>query len=825
MTLQQFSPCTNPVAAGVAISSDSSICPSANFDLDLTGASTGNGISFQWQSSTDGITYSNLTGGTALSNITTSQQVGSYYRAIVSCSSGIADTSSVVQVGINPFMACYCTSQANFASDEDVVAVSISNLNNVNGCGLTGGGNSVVGQYSDYTGNTPALLTIGNSYPMSVTIDECDYSNWGNGTVVWIDWNQNGSFSDPGEIVLTSSGQVNGPNVVIGNVTVPANAVPGTTMMRVVVSEFMSPANMSPCGPYSWGETEDYLVQIIGGTNYGCISGSVFCDNNNNGVIDSNDVILPNAPLILNYAGLTQIANSSSIGNYFFAFQLDTNATSATVSVDAAWLAQNGIQYVSNTMSTSQLVCDTTSPQLNFPVNCDSSTIQYSCAIGWVFCDSSANGVLDSGEIIIPNAPVVLSNGVTVYTDSNGVFSYSGALIPSQTITATIPNWWLNVNGYVLANNSFTVSSNCDSTPPIYFGVNCSPVLCSNLKSLVSPWIGYFQNYNNKIKLKWGNMGPNPTTGYVLTLTFPAAAVVDQSTINNSNYVISGNTITWNFGPDFSYFNSQDIITFSLPNGIPNGTSHTYSSTITATGATGDCDSTNNDGALTMLVGNSYDPNDKAVSHPEIINPDTQEELTYVIRFQNTGTAPAQDVYIIDSLSQHVDWTTLKVIDASHYMQLIDLGNGVTKFNFPGIWLPDSTTNEPMSHGHVVFSVKENIGNQVGTSILNTGYIYFDWNAPIITNTTVNTNAYLGLDDLSVNDVSIYPNPFNNNVLVSSSKRIDNISVVDITGKVVFETEVNGFNANLELQDLKQGIYLVRISSGTEVSTKRMIKR
>jgi uncharacterized repeat protein (TIGR01451 family) len=226
-----------------------------------------------------------------------------------------------------------------------------------------------------------------------------------------------------------------------------------------------------------------------------------------------------------------------------------------------------------------------------------------------------------------------------------------------------------------------------------------------------------------------------------------------------------------------------------------------------------------------MILGNSYDPNDKSVSHAPTIDPNVQDELTYVLRFQNTGTAPAQDVYIIDSLSSLLDWSTIKVISTSHNMQLVDLGNGVMKFNFPGIWLPDSTTNEALSHGDVVFSIKENANNGVGTTIENTGFIYFDWNPAIVTNTTTNTNAFLGLADVEVNEVSVSPNPFSGMVKVASSKRIDKVSVVDITGKVVFEADVNGFNTQLELNNLTQGMYLVRVFSGSEVSTERIVKK
>lgn len=562
--------------------------------------------------------------------------------------------------------------------------------------------------------------------------------------------------------------------------------------------------------------------------NDGCVYGQVFCDDNNNGIHDAGEIGVYNAPVTVAYNNQSILVYTDPNG-FYNAFAPNGNQTAAVISVDGNWLGQNGYQYTSNSSTAIIQPCQTTTPPtiVNFPLNCDSVQVASECIYGWVFCDENGNGSLDSGEVVIPNAPIQLAGNTpyttTIYSDSNGLISYSAQAFLGFTAVLTVPNWWLTQHGYTMTNNVITVQTDCNNPVPVYIGVNCSPTLCADLWTTVNPWIGYYQNTNNYIKLKWGNYGPNATTGYTLTLTYPSSVTPNVSSIANSNYVISGNTITWTFGPGSSYINQQDVISFFVPSGYPSGTSHSYTSTITALGSTADCDPLNNDGSLCMILGNSYDPNDKSTSHTPIIDPTVQDELTYVIRFQNTGTAPAQDVYIIDSLSSNLDWSTLKVISTSHNMQLVDLGNGVMKFNFPGIWLPDSTANEPASHGDVVFSIKENAGNGIGSVIENTGYIYFDWNPAIITNTTVNTNNVLGLDE-AVNEVGISPNPFTGGVKVVSVKKIDLITVVDITGKVIFETTVNDFNAQLELSELTQGIYFVNVTAGTEVSTSKIVK-
>jgi len=85
-----------------------------------------------------------------------------------------------------------------------------------------------------------------------------------------------------------------------------------------------------------------------------------------------------------------------------------------------------------------------------------------------------------------------------------------------------------------------------------------------------------------------------------------------------------------------------------------------------------------------------------------------------------------------------LDKTTFTLLSYSHepFVQLYT--NGVLKFNFPNIHLPDSNTNEPASHGYVQFKIKAKDSLTLGNAIENTANIYFDFNAPVITNTTSN---------------------------------------------------------------------------------------
>lgn len=135
----------------------------------------------------------------------------------------------------------------------------------------------------------------------------------------------------------------------------------------------------------------------------------------------------------------------------------------------------------------------------------------------------------------------------------------------------------------------------------------------------------------------------------------------------------------------------------------------------------------------------AIDPNDKLVtpSRPEETNSNyTQidETLTYTIRFQNTGNDTAINVRLEDQLAADLDLNTFKPVAASHDFR-VELGEtGRLKVYFDDIFLPDSNVNETASHGFFAFDIalKE---ESLNTAVENTAGIFFDFNAPVITNT------------------------------------------------------------------------------------------
>lgn len=565
-----------------------------------------------------------------------------------------------------------------------------------------------------------------------------------------------------------------------------------------------------------------------------CINGFAFCDDNSNGIMDNNEAIIPNLPLNMNnyihYSGTVNQADSTDVTGYYNFPITIYDSAQFTLIVDQAWLNANG--YVANNTifnfnfpsynnSDSLFDCAT---HFNIPIICNASSSDSICVGGQLFCDVNNNGILDGNETVIPNAPVniTLLNGAgsfTTFSDSLGNYIYHNYHPNTDSVEVEIPSYWLVNHGYSAMAPTLVTTLDCSIATDLAVDCNIS-LPCDNT------WINlfgagpYYQNWTNTMALTFGNSNYIfPGSVYTISITIPNGSTLDTSALNVANYTLNGNILTWT--QTINGFDSL-LIDFNVAAGIADSTLHNYTAAIS--GPNLDCDSTNNLVSYTAIVGSSYDPNNKLVNLPPYINAGMQEELIYTINFQNTGTAPAQDVRIEDQLSQYLDWSSLEVVSKSHNMFYALDANGKITFTFPQIWLPDSTTNEPLSKGYVSFKIKENINVPLNVPIENTASIYFDLNPPIITNTTSNTNSVLSNGSIAQSTtLKIYPNPSNGLFHIVSNEMINEVRVFDLSGKQVFYRNDSNNHTQIDLSNLNKGMYVVKITSAGTITNRRII--
>ncbi len=202
----------------------------------------------------------------------------------------------------------------------------------------------------------------------------------------------------------------------------------------------------------------------------------------------------------------------------------------------------------------------------------------------------------------------------------------------------------------------------------------------------------------------------------------------------------------------------------------------------------------------------AIDPNEKQIE-PVIydnegnIYLDKEEEIVYTIRFQNLGSDTAFNIIIEDTLSNYLDVETLRIIASSHEFNG-DYKNRLLTFSFNDILLPPKVTNELESQGFISFGIFPKIGIPDFTPIENKALIYFDYNAPIITNNTyslavsefdADSDGYYFWDDCNDNDRTINPG-------VSETPNNDIDENCDGSLEIV-DNDQDGFSSDVDCDD------------------------
>jgi Leucine-rich repeat (LRR) protein len=236
----------------------------------------------------------------------------------------------------------------------------------------------------------------------------------------------------------------------------------------------------------------------------------------------------------------------------------------------------------------------------------------------------------------------------------------------------------------------------------------------------------------------------------------------------------------------------------------------------------------------------AYDPNQKTAQQigygsQHFILANTP--LEYKIEFQNTGTDTAFRVVILDTLDMNVlDPANIQIGTSSHAFTWALLQNNILKFTFDNIQLVDSFTNEPLSHGYVTFNIAQQPNLAVNTVINNKAAIYFDYNAPIITNTcfhTIGTNfvprVAVSVGEVLNKNISVkaYPNPFQTEStleVVGAENQALTLKIVDAMGKTVQTQESQQSTLRISRENLPTGLYFYQLfGNGQLLNTGKLI--
>jgi hypothetical protein len=323
--------------------------------------------------------------------------------------------------------------------------------------------------------------------------------------------------------------------------------------------------------------------------------------------------------------------------------------------------------------------------------------------------------------------------------------------------------------------------------------------------------------------LQVSNIGTLSAMGTV-TLQYDASKL----TFANSNAAPSSttaNTITFNYGPLLPMQGTSFALTFNvaIPPTANAGEVLIFDADAITVGT--DVDMANNSADLSQTLVNSLDPNDIMVLEGAYISAEQADGwLNYIIRFQNTGTAEAINIRIENKLDGNLDWSTFTPMASSHTFQAQRTSDDVT-FRFNGINLPAASQNELASHGFVTYKIKPVADFSEGEIIAANAQIFFDFNAPITTNTVTTQIQSLGVNENTDGAFVMYPNPASEILNVKVSSSVLDISVYDVLGKQVFKDRAtaNEGTAAIDVSSLSPGLYLIRMESDGKTAVKKLV--
>ncbi len=447
-----------------------------------------------------------------------------------------------------------------------------------------------------------------------------------------------------------------------------------------------------------------------------------------------------------------------------------------------------------------------------------------------MFYDINANCIKDSTESysLVPVLLRVDSNGVTVDTLSATSVVFYVPNAPVGTIykftvlpypggpTISCPS-----SGFVLDTILSTYSYHdkyfamtCPTTPVFDLGEHCISHLAGTMDQQALIYAG-----NNSCATAAGTLTVNFGPKYMYA-----------GGPGRTPTSVSGRTLTWNIpgGPSEAIY--VELLHDAGAGMLTVGDTAQMHITITPTA--GDIDTSNNSETITDTIKASHDPNEITVSPAGCIASGMSPVvLTYDLRFSNTGTDTAQNIYVLDTLSEFLDPHTLRIVAATDTMNITvqnildmysGIYHGIVKFEFPNIKLPDSS-HHGLCDGGVIYTVKTRPGLTAGMHIYNHAGIYFDSNPAVLTNWADNGIgcATTGVVMPAAKTTDIYPNPATTELTVTAQDRITTIAISNVYGQTVYSNDYNAEKVGINIAALPAGIYFIRIN-GTEV--KRFVK-
>jgi uncharacterized repeat protein (TIGR01451 family) len=449
----------------------------------------------------------------------------------------------------------------------------------------------------------------------------------------------------------------------------------------------------------------------------------------------------------------------------------------------------------------------------------------YNTVSGTVTFDADNNGC-DSNDLTQPNIRVNINDGITNgATFSNGTGNYTFLTQTGDfTLTPAIENaaWFTFTPATAtipfVDNNQNTVTQNFCLAPN---GVH------SDVEMVIQPLTPARPGFEAAYKLVYKNKG-NQMSAVYLNLNYDASVLDFVSSTSIPTLTTDGH-ISWtvlNLQP-FQSGSVNVVLHVNAPTDTPPvniGNLLTFNSFIDVS-----TDEHWEDNAFTLqqTVVGSYDPNEITCLEGDLVSTtEIGKYLHYGVTFENTGTYPAENIVVKDVIdTNQYDVNSLQLLNTSHPVYTKITGN-VVEFIFQNINLAAAGGNPPVGgHGDVLFKIKSKNSLNAGDFVNKSAKIYFDYNAPIITNDAQTTFSTLNTSVHQFDQsVRVYPNPNKGIVTITCTSNLKTVELFDIQGRLLETDLLDQGTALIDLSAHQNGVYFLKITTDKGSKVEKIVK-
>ncbi|MES2702717.1 MAG: T9SS type A sorting domain-containing protein [Bacteroidota bacterium] len=443
--------------------------------------------------------------------------------------------------------------------------------------------------------------------------------------------------------------------------------------------------------------------------------------------------------------------------------------------------------------------------------------------------DDNSNCAKESSEPFLarPIKTEIDSNGTPVDTvSSTNGFDYTAYGNPGDVYRFKVIS--LSPGDYPSCPTSGIITQTLPgmgSTPTInWFAINCSSGGAHDL-SVRATTVSVSNRHWGHIYVQ--NHTCIPASGEVKLSLSPKYIYAWASPMPTS---IVGNTIIWNSTTLSSAGAAIMDISYRADNSaagvlLPGDTVHDHFSIVSAGGT--EFDLGNNTAIAIDTVRTSYDPNTIEVTPAACFDSDTTFEFT--VHFENMGNDTADNIHVMDTLSDNLDPATIEVLMNTHPMFISKWnygGRAVVKFDFPDIKLLDSS-HHGLCDGAFIYSIRNKAGLATGTAISSRVGIYFDYNDVVMTNTVTNTKGCPVVNSVAVTStskVSLHPNPATDLLTITTDGSYTSFTITNSMGQTMMQQELGGAQSKVSVKALPAGVYMVSFKGEQGSRVERFVK-